>query len=103
MTTPRVTAKASVFDLDAVSAARREAAGVGFTFVWHGEEYECLPAKEWPITVTSALATGDLVGGITEILGADGQRFIDTKPTAGDVEALLTALAEFSGVESTGN
>lgn len=104
MTAQRGAAKATaVFDLDAARAARREAVGEAFTFAWHGEVYTCQPAKEWSINTASALSSGDLVSAIGMILGDEqGPRFLATDPSMGDVEALMDALAEFSGVNTSG-
>jgi hypothetical protein len=93
----------AVFDLDAASAARREAAGEGFKFTWHGEEFSCLSAKEWPITVMADMSKGDLVAGLYGILGDEqGEKFLAGNPTNGDLEDLMTAVAQFSGVNTLG-
>ena len=88
----------AVFDLDAAAAARREAAGEPFTFTWHGDEFACLPAKEWPITVAAMLTT-DMPEAVRLILGGGDQAdaFMAHNPTMGDIEDLMTALAEYSG------
>lgn len=94
---------AAVFDLDAAAAARREAAGEPFRFVFHGQEFTCLPAKEWPIQVSEML-TQDMVEAVRLILGAGEQAdaFLALNPTMGDVESLMTAIAEFSGFQNAG-
>lgn len=93
----------AAFDLDAANAARREAEGEPFTFTWQGTEWSCAPAKEWPIATASRLSAGDLPGALLLIMGDDeGQAFLDTKPSMGDVEALMDALAKFSGVNNSG-
>lgn len=95
--------RGTVFDLDAANAARREAEGERFTFRWAGREWECAPAKEWPIGTAGALSKGDLMGAILLIMGdVEGQAFLDTNPSMGDVEALMDALAAFSGVTNSG-
>lgn len=93
----------AAFDLDAAAAARREAAGEPFTFTWHGSEYTCLPAKEWPITVAAMLGT-DMPEAVRLILGGgeDADAFLATNPSLGDIEALMTALSEFTGTGSLG-
>lgn len=92
----------AVFDLDAASAARREAAGEPFRFVWKGQEFTCLPAKEWPIAVTEKL-TSDLPGAVALIIGEDqSAAFLAGNPTMGDIEDLMTALAKFSGIGDLG-
>lgn len=97
------TKKDKPFDLDAVAAARREAAGEGFTFTFKGATFACLPAKEWPITVSALLTKGDLIGALTDIMGADqAEVFLAGKPTMGDVETLMTQIAEFQGVDGLG-
>ena len=94
---------ATVFDLDAANAARREVEGARFTFTWQGRDWSCAPAKEWPIATAGVLAKGDLPGALLLIMGEDeGQAFLDTKPSMGDVEALMDALAAFSGVVDSG-
>ena len=91
------------FDLDAAAAAAREAAGEGFQFTFRKQSYNCLPAKLWPITVSGLLTRGDLVGALMDILGPEqGEKFLAAKPTMGEVEALMTAIAEFSGVGGLG-
>lgn len=93
----------TTFDLDAAGAARREAAGEGFKFIWKKKPYVCLPPKEWPITVTSSLSEGDLVGAISEILGEkQAVPFLKGNPTTGDVEALMEAIAKHTGVDGLG-
>lgn len=94
---------AAAFDLDAAAAARREAAGEPFTFTWKGQEFKCLPAKEWPIQVTALLAT-DMPEALRLILGGGKQadKFIALNPTVGEVEDLLSALAEWSGIGGLG-
>lgn len=94
---------AVAFDLDAANAARREVEGERFTFTWKGREWSCAAAKEWPIATASRLAAGDLTGALVLILGdEEGEAFLATNPTMGDVEALMDALAGFSGVQSSG-
>lgn len=88
---------AAVFDLDAAAASRREAAGEPFRFVFGGQEFTCLPAKEWPVAVT-ALLTSDLVGAVKAILGPEqADDFMAMNPTFGDIEDLMTALSAYSG------
>lgn len=103
MTAQRGDSKKDVFDLDAARASRREAAGEGFTFVFGKESFSCLPAKEWPVTVTAALSEGDLIGALQLILGDQAESFLSHGPTTGDVEDLMTAMASFSGVGTAGN
>jgi hypothetical protein len=92
-----------VFDLDAARAARREAEGEGFRFVWNGVDFVCAPAKEWPIAVNGALSNGDIEGALLGILGDEqGPVFLAGKPTMGDVETLMTEIAKYSGVDGLG-
>lgn len=93
----------AAFDLDAAAAARREAAGEPFTFTFHGKTFKCLPAREWPIQVTAMLGT-DMPEAVRLILGggADGDAFMALNPTMGDIEDLLGALAEWSGMSNLG-
>lgn len=100
---PGLRAVKATFDLDAARAARREAVQETFTFKWEGAVYTCLPAKEWPIDVTALLVEGDLSGAVQQILGDEqGERFLATHPSVGDVESLMEALAEFAGFTDTG-
>jgi hypothetical protein len=99
---PGLRAVKATFDLDAARAARREAETETFTFKWDGAVYSCLPAKEWPITVTARLAEGDLVSAIQLILGEDAEAFLATNPSVGDVESLMDALATFAGFNNAG-
>lgn len=95
--------KTEVFDLDAARASRREAEGEGFRFKWNNVEFTCLPAKEWPIAVNSALSAGDIESALLGILGEDqGEVFLAGKPTMGDIETLMTQVAKFSGVDGLG-
>jgi hypothetical protein len=97
------TTKKKPFDLDAAAAARREAAGAGFTFTFKGAEFSCLSPKEWPITVTAMLSEGDLIGALIGILGdTQGEVFLAGKPTMGDVETLMTQVAQSAGVDDLG-
>lgn len=93
----------AAFDLDAAAAARREAAGEPFTFTYGGHKFKCLPAKEWPIQVTALLAT-NMPEAVRLILGGGKQAdaFMALNPTLGDVEDLLAALAEWSGIGDLG-
>ena len=91
-----------VFDLDAAGAAIREALGDPFRFVYGGEEFTVPPVKAWPIKVTALLAEGDMVGAMRLLLGPEqAERMFDASATPlamGDVEALFTAIARWSGV-----
>ena len=93
----------AAFDLDAAAAARREAAGEPFTFTFHGSKFTCLPAREWPITVTTKLAE-DMPGAVRLILGGgpEADDFMSLNPTMGDIEDLLAALASYSGLGDLG-
>ena len=103
MTANGGTTKSKPFDLDAAAAARREAEGAGFTFIFKGDTYACLPAKEWPIAVSGLLSEGNLIGALTEILGPEqGEKFLAGKPTMGDIEDLMTHIAKFSGTDDAG-
>jgi hypothetical protein len=87
------------FDLDAARAARREAQGVGFKFMWGKKAYECPPAKEWPMAVTGLLSEGKLMEAVEGILGPKQfATFMKGNPSMGDLEDLMSALAKFSGV-----
>lgn len=93
------------FDLDAARAARRETAGEGFKFKWANKEYECPPAREWPMTVTGLFSEGKLTDALEEILGEKQfTTFMKNKPSVGDLEDLMGALAKFSGIgDDAGN
>lgn len=93
---------AAVFDLDAAAAARREAAGEPFRFVWQGEEYAMLPATEWPVTISDRMAKGEMTDAVRLLLAADADRFLATDPTMGDIKDLMEAVAKFSGLGSLG-
>jgi hypothetical protein len=91
------------FDLDAAAAARREAEGDGFVFTFKGTMFDCLPAKEWPVAISGMLTGNDLVGALTAILGSEqGELFLAGNPTMGDVETLMTQIAQHSGVDDLG-
>ncbi len=103
MTATGGNAKQKPFDLDAIGAARREAEGQGFVFSFTGETFTCLPSKEWPLSVSTRLTEGDLVGALNGILGVDqAEVFLAGNPTMGDVEALMTAVAKDAGVGGLG-
>jgi hypothetical protein len=93
----------AAFDLDAAAAARREAAGEPFTFTYGGQKFTCLPAKEWPIAVAGMLGT-DMPEAVKLILGGGKQAdlFMSLNPTLGDVEDLLSALSQWSGIGDLG-
>lgn len=89
------------FDLDAARAARQEAAGEGFKFKWGKKDYECPPAKEWPVTVTALFSEGKLTDALEAILGPKQfESFMKLQPSMGDLEDLMGALAKFSGIGS---
>ena len=91
------------FDLDAAGAARREAAGEGFSFSFKGATFTCLPSTEWPITVSLALTKGDLITALSDVLGEEqAEVFLAGKPTMGDVETLMTQIAEHGGAGDVG-
>jgi len=91
------------FDLDAAGDARREAAGEGFAFSFKGTTFTCLPSTEWPITVSVLLTQGDLIGALSDVLGPEqAEVFLAGKPTMGDVETLMTRIAEFAGAGDAG-
>ena len=92
------------FDLDAARAARREAMGDGFAFVFGGQTFTCTPTKEWPVAVLASLSDGDLTGALELILGDEQyQRFMEQQPTSGDVQDLMEALGKDAGVGGAGN
>lgn len=91
------------FDLDAAAAARREAAGEGFVFTFKDTTFTCLPPSEWPITVSLALSKGDLITALSDVLGQEqADVFLAGKPTMGDVEALMTQIADNAGAGDVG-
>lgn len=93
----------SGFDLDAVRAARREALGESFHFTFGGKDFAVLPAKEWPVEAVAAFSEGSLVDGVRGILADDPDGFFAEQPSMGDVEALLGAVSEWSGLGDLGN
>jgi len=95
---PAASSDAQMFDADAARAARAEAMGDPFRFRWDGQEFTALPAKEWPLTVTSSLAEGKLVDALRLILGDDFPAYMAGSPTMGDVEALMAAMANRQGL-----
>jgi len=95
----------ATFDLDAARSARAEHVGERFTFQSHGATYTMPTPKEWPIQTTALLSKGDLEGALRSLLGPDqSQEFLAGGPvTMGDIEALFTAVAKWSGVETLPN
>ena len=101
MGTPREKAKAGSahrFDLDQARAIRRDREGTRFEFTFAGEAYSCLPIREWPLSTSGLLAEGKMTEALRDILGPDYDRFEEAGATLADVEALVEALGEFSGV-----
>lgn len=90
---------ATTFDADAARAARREAMAEPFTFTWNGEDLTLPSPKEWPIEVMALLGDADLPGALTVLLGPEQYaRFLEGHPALADIEGILNAVAEWSGV-----
>jgi hypothetical protein len=92
---------AVVFDLDAKHAARAEARGETFHFVWGGEDFELMPMNEWPLATMDVLDTGDLKAALAGlIIGGDEAlaRFMSHNPNMGDLEDLFNAASAWAGV-----
>lgn len=99
MTAARTQKKAAVFDADAARAARLEALGEPFRFTFGGQEFTLPGPKEWPIEAVTRLSEGDLTGALVGLLGADQYRnFALYKPTVGDVEGIMGAVAAWQGI-----
>lgn len=92
----QTSARQGHYDLDAGRAARAEAKGEPFTFSFGGQEYEIASPRQWPIEATEAMSTGALTTALRLLLGEEQYAtFMVNKPTIGDVEDLMTAVAKW--------
>ena len=103
MTTPRQKAAAAKdgqsFDLDQARAIRRDREGIEFNFTFGGEDFTCLPIKEWGLGVSELLAAGEMGDALKLVLGEEPySRFVEAGASLGDIEDLITALGKFGGV-----
>ncbi len=101
--TARQPAKAAAdpgtFDLSAARAARSEAAGAPFPFLFAGKAYTIPPTKEWPLAAMDSLAEGNVGEAMRVLLGPDQYKSIAADGgTLGDVETLFGALSAASGL-----
>lgn len=95
----KAAATAGAFDLSAARAARSEAAGVAFAFLFDGVEFTIPPTKEWPLAAMDSLADGAVGDAMRVLLGpAQYQTLKDHGATLGDVETLFGALAAGQGL-----
>lgn len=96
MAAPQSAARKGYYDLDAGRAARAEARGEPFVIGFCGQEYQIPPARDWPIEATDALSSGALSAALRLLLGEDQYAtFMVNKPTVGDVEDLMKAVAKW--------
>lgn len=92
-----------LLDLDANRAARIEAAGDPFPFLFKGERFTIPPAKAWPITVGDDLSAGHLQKALKSLLGKkDYKRFMACGPSYSDLEVLFEGIAKWQGAASPG-
>jgi hypothetical protein len=95
------------FDLEAAAkakAAASESMGAPFAFTYKGTDYQVPPSREWSMAALERLASGDLAGALTELLGEEtyGQ-LRDKGLTLGELEALFEQVAAASGMETLPN
>lgn len=83
------------FDLEAAAkAAAAEAEAVPFAFRYKGESYTIPPVKQWEMTAMEALASGDLTGALTDLLGQEAYAALrDAGLNLGELEALFERVA----------
>lgn len=94
------------FDLDAARAARAEATQETFPFILFGQTYEVRPTDDWPLESQTALAQGDLVAAVPQLL-VGGEETYKTLCRAGanvgDLTVLFQEVAKWAGMEDLGN
>ena len=92
-------------DLNQLAAARAEQRLETTTFKF-GDPVETFTAPnflDWPGEATHRLASGDLTGALTEILGPEQfERFWALRPTNGDLYALMGLIEQDQGLEGLG-
>lgn len=93
-----------MFDLDAAYAAMRDAAGDPFEFTYGGEKFEMSLSVEWPIEVSTMIASNQLVPAMELVLGVrdpeQAQRFIALHPSFGHVQILFEQEQAHEGAPS---
>lgn len=86
-------------DLD---AARAEAAAEPHIVDFGGDEFKFPPVSEWPLDAVDAIRLGDFKSAMELVLGGDWERFNGHRPTMGDMDRLLDAIAAADGHGSMG-
>lgn len=86
------------FDLDAARAARAEAAGDPFVFVFGGEVWTLPPSREWPLEATDALAAGHIGPAMRVLLGDQWAEFAKQGARVGDLTDLFQGLSAWQGL-----
>lgn len=100
----------SGFDLTSYRASQAEIAKetfpvkLGVTKDENGNEHEetiQIPGiRDWPIEAQAKLGQGDIVGGITDLVGPEGaELFRAFNWTFGEFQALFEALSQWSGFQ----
>ena len=92
----------SRFDL--AEAAAAEVAAVPFAFTYKGKDYELPPMSGWPMTSVRAVATGDLEGALSELIGPDTyEGMCEDGLTLGELGALFRAAGATGGMATLPN
>lgn len=91
---PALSQKSVDINLDALRAARAEAAGEFVTVVFNGEHFTV--KRELPYRVLRKVRGDDLDGALTDLLGAERAETLLNSPdlTLQDVNALLEGIVE---------
>lgn len=104
---PRKGVAAKPFDVEAAAkAAAAEATGEPFRFKMRRKTFTIPMAAEWPIEVSDHLARNELASALELMLGdEEWARFIELRPrpNLGEVNAIVTGIGEWAGVETAGN
>lgn len=90
------------FDLDAATAARREAVQEPTEFTWKGEQFSVPNPVLWPLAVQKLLAEGSVVDAMRGIMGDEQYgRFEALGPSLLEVTAVLEAVGKDTGSGDT--
>lgn len=102
MTRTALDAKAPDINLDALRAARAEAAGEFITIEFAGEQFTV--RRELPYSVLRKVQRNDLDGALADVLGQERADSLLDNPalTLQDVNALLEGIVEASTGKSLG-
>lgn len=81
------------FDLDALASAKAEALDEGLAFTFHGTEFTCPPVGEFAWDTLERLDE-NLRAGLSDLLGAQADKFWEFQPSVVEVWALRDELIQ---------